>query len=138
MDLQSVRAETAARLPAEVPPLLLTFYGMASQQVGNVVVIGDDYGAKLHLDLITGRIDAVAEAGDLPTRFMNSSIAQLAGCLAEYERAATQRPQAATDEARLALIDTLRLQFAAIDPAALADPENWWATILEQQEDELL
>jgi len=121
MSVESVRALVEAHLPETYEPLLLSFRAVHGQPKGRLIAIGDDFGTTLYCDLGDGRVLSVDDSGKLPTRFMNSGIPQLAHCLAEYEKARRESVQ-----------PSLRARLLAVDAAALAEPEHWWATIVEQ------
>jgi hypothetical protein len=138
MDLASVRAEVASKLPGRCKPLLLTFYGAEARQNGNYIVIGDDEGPELCVDASDGTVLSIDVEGGLPTRFVNSSVDQLARSLEAYLEYAkkVRRARSEVDEAELAA-EVQRL-IAAVDPLALGDSEHWWAVVLEQAEEGLL
>jgi len=121
-DLTEIRDLVAARLPRKYEPLLLTFYGREAREAGDGVIIGDDYGTELHLTA-DGTVVSIDPEGQLPARFMNSGVAQLAQFLEVVSRA--DRPD---DERGREMWREL----AELDPPAFADEENWWAVVLEQ------
>ena len=135
MNLQLVEA-AVARLPESYEPLLLTFYRAPLEVVEGAVVIGRDDGAELRVDLANGRVSSVGE-GDLPSRFVNSSMDQMAESIAAYRDYAARVCDADDDEATR-LVQELRRRLEAMDAGSISDPEGWWALILEQAEDGLL
>jgi len=136
MNLQLV--ETAVtRLPESYEPLLLTFYRAPLEVVDGAVVIGTDEGAELRVDLADGRVSAVDPEGELPVRFVNSSMDQLADASAAYRDYAARVCNVDEDEATR-LVQDLRRRLEAMDAGSISDPEGWWSLILEQAEDGLL
>jgi hypothetical protein len=121
-DLATIRELVAATLPRKYEPLLLTFYGHEARASGDGVIIGDDYGTELHLTP-DGSVVSIDPEGELPRRFVNSSVERLAEFLQVVS--ATKRSD---DDAELAMWRKL----ADIDPRAFVDEENWWAVVLEQ------
>jgi hypothetical protein len=85
MDIAAARDAVTSTFPRKYEPLLLTFYGTNVRLKDGLIAIGDDYGTTLYLNPSDRHIDSVDENGQLPTRFVNSSLEQLRRCLAEYE-----------------------------------------------------
>ena len=135
MNLQLVEA-AVARLPESYEPLLLTFYRAPLEVVEGAVVIGRDDGAELRVDLANGRVSSVSEE-TLPSRFVNSSMDQLADAIAAYRDYAARVCDVDDDEA-IRLVQELRRRLEAMDAEAISDPEGWWSLILEQAEHGLL
>ena len=115
-------------IPDDYEPLLLTFHEV--QFVDGAFVVGSDGASRLELDKI--RIFSRDPQGELPTRFVNSSIAQLQSCINAHRAYA----ESANEEDAAA--DTLADAIGNIDRKCLADPENWWAVVVEQTRDGLL
>jgi hypothetical protein len=136
MNLLLVEA-AVARLPESYAPLLLTFYRAPLEVVEGAVVIGTDDGAELRVDLADGRVSSVGTTGDLPSRFVNSSMDQLADAIAAYRDYAARVCDVNEDEATR-LVQDLRRRLEAMDAGPISDPEGWWSLILEQAEDGLL
>ncbi|WP_254506965.1 SUKH-4 family immunity protein [Anatilimnocola floriformis] len=136
MSADAFKSEVAAKLPAQYEPLLLTFYGLESQVNRGMLVIGDDYGTELCLDLSSGNIQSIDPNSEHPTRFMNSSIAQLAQFIATHDRLVSKLTVDA-DTDLSSQLELLRSSLLATDQVALARPENWWSTVLEQLEYEI-
>jgi hypothetical protein len=136
VNLQLVEA-AAARLPERYEPLLLTFYRAPLQVVEGAVVIGTDGGAEFRVDLASGRVSAVDPEGELPPRFVNSSMDQLADAIAAFRDYAA-RVCAVNDDEAARLVQDLRRHLEARDAAAISDPDRWWSLILEQAEIDLL
>ena len=122
------------QLPAHYEPLLLTFH--EPKLVDDATIIGSDCGTRL--ELVSEAVFSVDPDGRLPRRFVNSSRAAFASSI-EAHRAYCS---AITDALSLAEEDHAVESFAAalvdIDPAALAEPENWWSVVVEQLRDGLL
>lgn len=114
-------------------PLLLTPRRRATSVVvddAHYMAIASDEGTLLGLD---DRCHLISfdPSGDLPARFVNSSVALFAESLLRYAQALPARREADDDEA-VALCDDLRSTLQTIDPAALADPDHWWPVVIEQ------
>jgi hypothetical protein len=84
------------------------------------------------VDADSGRVTAVDPEGELPTRFLNSTIEQLVRSIDAYRDYGSSVSGAADESAARALVKDLRQALARIDPAAVAGPETWWALVLEQ------
>jgi hypothetical protein len=69
-------------LPERYEPLLLTFH--TPNIVNGNIVIGSDYGTQLRM--VGSAIISVDPAATLLDRFVNSSIDQLAACLAAHKK----------------------------------------------------
>jgi hypothetical protein len=134
--LDELKAEAAAKLPASYERLILAFYGLESQFKGGYLIIGEDSATELCLNPASGEIQAIDPLGEMLTRFMNSSIEQLAEFIAIYDRLVVQIEVDENTDLEPQL-NQLRESFLAIDQAALAGPEHWWSTILEQLELEM-
>jgi hypothetical protein len=121
-DLAQIRELVAATLPRRYEPLLLTFYGHEAREAGDDVIIGDDYGTEFHLTP-DGSVVSIDPRGQLPRRFVNSSVEQLARFLevaSGTERSDDERER------------EMWRKLADLDLRAFADEENWWAVVLEQ------
>ena len=117
-------------IPENYEPLLLTFHNV--RLVNGTSVIGDDGGG--HLELDGDCIISRDPAGQLPTRFVNSSLLQLQSCI-DAHRAYAETVHEDDGGAAAALFANTILE---IDPECFADPENWWAVVVEQIRDGLL
>jgi len=135
MNLQLIEA-AVARLPESYEALLLTFYRAPLEVVEGAVVIGRDDGAELRVDLADGHVSSVGTEGDLPSRFVNSSMDQLACAIAAYRDYAARACDVDDDEGTR-LVQELRRRLEILDAGAISDPERWWSLILEQAEDGL-
>jgi hypothetical protein len=126
MDITEARATVAKYLGMHDLPLQLTFHGENAKACGEFIVIGDDYGTQLCVRLSDGSVYSIDPRGELPERFVNSSIQQFAGCIEvfkSYERGPADVPQ---------IGQKLQDDLSQIDRLAVADPKNWWACIVEQ------
>jgi len=135
-DLRRIAA-AAARLPAKYAPLCLSFYGEPFRVADGAGVIGSDEGTELRVDFASGHVMSVDPRGELDTRFVNSSVDQLAAAIACYDEYAGL-VRGADDEAASHLVQDLSRRLSVIDAAATAKPDAWWVMILEQAQDGLL
>jgi hypothetical protein len=151
VDAQALRADvplrrtrdflTSVGLPQCDLPLEVTFHSGQELLVERVVngagywVVGDDYGTKIALDA-KEQVWSLGD-GEMPNRAINTSLDRFVLFLGIY-RSATPALKEATDEQASGIVDGLRGQFSALDPAALAEGENWWSVVLEQVEQGLL
>ncbi len=135
MDVAKVRTLVTNLLPVCYEPLQLTFYGQRARRHGGYVVIGDDYGTELRVRLSDGAVYSIDPDSQLPVRFVNSGIEQLAKFIQLY-RSSTEAATSDTDTATLAR--QMRARLALLDPPVFDNSENWWAVVLEQAEDGLL
>jgi hypothetical protein len=131
MDARTI-AHLAAKLPPRFEPLLLTFNDSPRWLDDGCAVLGSDDRSELRVDADSGRVTSVDPEGELPTRFLNSTIEQLVRCIDAYRDYGSTVRRAADESAARALVEDLRQTLARIDPAAVADPEAWWALVLEQ------
>ena len=109
---------------------------------GTYLVLGTDYGRQLCVQYGTAHIVAVpleAAPGMQPAapQFVNASLPQFARCLALLGRMWRLRYGLTPEQAGHWTTD-FQAQLAALDPQAVADPENWWSVLLEQMWDGLL
>lgn len=102
--------------------------------------IGVDTATTICLDeRDNGRIYAVDIDGNIPTRFMNSSVPQLAEFLLVFRNGAgVELPQLASEEELEASALALEHEFRRIDPSVFSDEDNWWPLIVTQRRDGLL
>lgn len=125
----------AAHLPQRVEPLQLTFWADEPTTRGNLLVIGTDDGSDLcvrYSDGVVVSMDADPKSA-VPTRFVNSSIQQLARSIHAFERYGRELSNA-PDEAAVAAVTPLIQSVREIDPQAVEDPKSWWSLIIEQVE----
>jgi SUKH-4 immunity protein len=124
-------------LPQSYEPLLLTFYRPPLKVVEGAAVIGTDEGSEFRIDLASGRVSSVDPKGVLPSRFVNSTINQLADAIAAHREYASRVCN--VDEADASrVVQELRRRLTVADAAATSDPEAWWSLILEQAKNGLL
>ena len=130
MNLQAIEA-ALARLPESYEPLLLTFCRPPLKVIGGAVVIATDDRRESRVDLTDGRVSAVDPKSDLPALFVNSSMSQLEASVDAYREYAG-RVRFADDDDATRLVEKLRRRLEDLDGNANANPEGWWALILEQ------
>jgi hypothetical protein len=109
---------------------------------GSYLVMGNDFGRQLCVQYGTAHIVAVpleAAPGGQPAvpQFVNSSLPEFARCLALLGRMWRLRLGLTPDLAGRWTVD-FQNQLAALDPAAIASPDHWWAVLIEQMWDGLL
>lgn len=136
MDLDDIMKRATA-LPVEFEPLLLTFY--STPRSGDIgLAIGTDERTQIVVDQETGVVESIDPDGELPTRFVNSSIDHLASCIEAFATY-IEVVRETDDDSRIAeACEALRECLAAVDPASTAGPDNWWSLVLEQVDDGLL
>ena len=125
---EPVPSDVTAGLPKIYEPLLLTFYA-EPQREGDWIVIGNDWGTELRVDG-AGAVYSLDSDGEKPTRFVNSSVWQLARSI-KMHRAFAVEPFSTTSD-HTSAIKAFRDQLANIDPAAFSSAENWWAAVVER------
>ncbi|WP_435016439.1 SUKH-4 family immunity protein [Tundrisphaera sp. TA3] len=138
MDLAAIGAEVALKLPEQYEPLLLTFYGVRTRTKGQFAVIGDDEGTEFCIEPSTGSVLSIDFEGQVPTRFVNSSIGQLSRFVDGYADYARRVGLVQSEEEAAAMVRELRERLLLIDAGAFETPECWWTLVLEQAEDGLL
>ncbi|MGD9484065.1 SUKH-4 family immunity protein [Streptomyces sp. TRM70308] len=114
----------------------------AGPDAGSYLVMGSDFGRQLCVQYGTAHIVAVpleaAPGGQAATpQFVNTGLPEFVRCLAMAGGMWRLRYGLTPDQAGRWTVD-FQQQLAALDPAALAHPENWWAVLLEQLWDGLL
>lgn len=102
--------------------------------------VGIDSATAICLDERDGwRIYAVDIDGVIPTRFMNSSVPQLAEFLIVFrDGAGVELPELASEGELEASALALEQEFRRIDPSVFSDEDNWWPLIVEQRRDGML
>jgi hypothetical protein len=108
---------------------------------GSYLVMGNDFGRQICVQYGTAHIVAVpmeAEAGGqpAPAQFVSTGLPEFARCLALLGRMWPLRFGLTQEQAGRWTVD-FQGQLAALDPAALSSPENWWSVLLEQMWDGL-
>ncbi|MFE3018254.1 SUKH-4 family immunity protein [Streptomyces sp. NPDC059256] len=114
----------------------------AAMDAGSYLVVGSDFGRAICVQYGTAHIVAVpveAGPGGQPTapQFVNSGLPEFVRCMALLGRMWRFRYGLNPEQAGRWTVD-FQAQLAALDPAALASPENWWSVLLEQMWDGLL
>ena len=133
MDFERLRGILAS-LPRNYEPLLLTFTDEPRWWDDRSVVIGSDGGTELRVDMQSGAVASFCSSDEIAARFLNSNADRLAACVAAYQEYAAAIDRAADEAGELHEVARLRDALMKIDPAALADPEAWWAMVVEQAE----
>ncbi len=108
---------------------------------GSYLVMGSDYGRQLCVQYGTAHIVAVPmeagpDGGSVPPQFVNTSLPQFVRSLALLGKMWRWRYGLTPEQAGRWTAD-FQEQLAALDPAAMASPENWWAVLVEQMWDGL-
>ncbi|MEV6672910.1 SUKH-4 family immunity protein [Streptomyces sp. NPDC051162] len=108
---------------------------------GSYLVMGSDYGRQLCVQYGTAHIVAVPmeagpDGGSVAPQFVNTSLPQFVRSLALLGKMWRWRYGLMPEQAGRWTVD-FQEQLAALDPAALAAPENWWAVLVEQMWDGL-
>ncbi|MGW7008672.1 SUKH-4 family immunity protein, partial [Streptomyces sp. NPDC054933] len=114
----------------------------SAPDAASYLVMGNDFGRQLCVQYGTAHImavplEATPGAHSSPAQFVNSSLPEFARCLALLGRMWRLRLGLTPDQAGRWTVD-FQSQLAALDPAALASPDHWWAVLLEQMWDGLL
>jgi hypothetical protein len=114
----------------------------AAADAASYLVVGNDFGRQLCVQYGTANImavplEAVPGAPSSPAQFVNSSLPEFVRCLALLGRMWRLRLGLTPEQAGRWTVD-FQAQLAALDPAALASPDHWWAVLLEQMWDGLL
>jgi hypothetical protein len=101
------------------------------------LVLADQRGQKLALQLPSGEIYIIDSRNELPTRFVNSNVAALVCCLALYAEAqASFLASQTADTGQIA--SQLRRRISEEDARALDNEEHWWSVILDETEQGLI
>ncbi|WFB07705.1 SUKH-4 family immunity protein [Streptomyces sp. LX-29] len=109
---------------------------------GSYLVMGSDFGRQLCVQYGTAHIVAVPlEAGPggqpVPPQFVNTGLPEFVRCMGLLGRMWRLRYGLTPEQAGRWTVD-FQAQLAALDPAALSAPDNWWSVLLEQMWDGLL
>ncbi|MFJ2444028.1 SUKH-4 family immunity protein [Streptomyces sp. NPDC087658] len=130
-------------------PVVPTLAELAAQRqvrpavdAGSYLVMGSDFGRALCVQYGTAHIMAVpVEAGpggqSAPAQFVNTGLPEFTRSLALLGRMWRLRYGLTPEQAGRWTVD-FQAHLAALDPAALSSPENWWSVLLEQMWDGLL
>ncbi|PCG82870.1 hypothetical protein CIB93_27695 [Streptomyces sp. WZ.A104] len=114
----------------------------AAPDAGSYLVMGTDFGKALCVQYGTANIVAVpVEAGpggqSVAPQFVNTGLPEFVRSMALLGRMWRLRFGLNPEQAGRWTVD-FQAQLVALDPAALASPENWWSVLLEQMWDGLL
>ncbi|MBW1602733.1 SUKH-4 family immunity protein [Streptomyces sp. JJ66] len=109
---------------------------------GSYLVMGSDFGRQLCVQygtahLVAVPLEAAPNGQPAAAQFVNTGLPEFTRCLAMAGRMWRLRYGLTPDQAGRWTVD-FQQQLAALDPAALAHPENWWSVLLEQLWDGLL
>jgi SUKH-4 immunity protein len=114
----------------DLPEMRDLFHPCEPERVSDTAKrIGRDLEANILL-LDSGRIVASLDGG--PEYPINTSLEQYSESLAVVGRA--RDAFAEQDDDDTAQVDALEAEMRRIDPEALADPDSYWASVLEQIE----
>src|SRR4051794_12770273 len=114
----------------DLPETRDLFYPCEPERVSDTATrIGRDLEADILL-LDSGRIVASLDGG--PAYPVNTSLDQYRESLTVVGRARDAFAEQDDDDA--AQVDALKAELRRIDPEALADPNSYWASVLEQIE----
>ena len=114
-----------AELPAVYEPLLLSFY-VEPWRADDWIVIGDDWGTEFRVDA-AGAIYSFDPFGEKPTRFVNSSVQQLARFINAHREFIHPLRQPSE-------VKRFRDRLESIDSKAMSNTENWWAVVIERMQ----
>ncbi|OEV07516.1 hypothetical protein AN219_32095, partial [Streptomyces nanshensis] len=108
---------------------------------GSYLVMGNDFGKQMCVQYGTANIVAVPleggpEGQPAQPQFVSTGLPEFVRALALLGRMWPLRYGLTQEQAGRWTVD-FQAQLAALDPAALASPENWWAVLLEQMWDGL-
>lgn len=95
------------------------------------LILGDDYGTNIGMNMASGEIFSIPDQGNLPIRFINSTIKSFVIFLQLYTEAASEIKKGTEEEIKTTA-NSLREKFIDIDNRALANGENWWSLITEE------
>jgi hypothetical protein len=114
----------------------------AGPDAASYLVVGNDFGRAICVQYGTAHIVAVpleAAPGGGPTapQFVNSGLPEFVRSMALLGQMWRLRYGLNPEQAGRWTVD-FQAYLAALDPAALASPENWWSVLLEQMWDGLL
>ena len=112
----------------DLPETRDLFYPCDPEPVGSATRIGRDLEADILL-LDSGRVVASLEGG--PEYPINTSLEQYRDSLNVVGEARDRFAEQDEDDAQ---VDELKAELRRIDQEALADPNSYWASILEQIE----
>ena len=124
-------------IPHDPGVLLLTFYPEPEFVGDDFLVIGDDEGTKLAMRP-DGMIISVNKETFAVVRFVNSNPECLAECIRAYGRYCECIQNCSSEAEELECVDQFEREVRGIDTDALADPEQFWATVVEQARDGML
>jgi hypothetical protein len=138
--IRSMTVEHDNALPEPAPPLW--WPGAAMSTLAGYTVIGHDLECLFCVDR-HGQVWLVDPEGQLPLRFVNSSIGQFTRAWSMFRPAwqalAAEGEQGlTTDERAPEIVDELTAAIEQLDSAACNSADNFWPLVLEQVRDGLL
>lgn len=147
VDVQAVRLPanavavlTEIGLPRHVDPLFrigdMAMINVPSRS-GLYCRVGSDFGTDLCVSADTGEVESFSLTGEYPARFVNTSLALFVEFLVLVSAERKRFPDLGDHEIDQ-LITSLAERLRQLDGRAFADPDNWWAVIVEQLQDGLL
>ncbi|MGP3984159.1 SUKH-4 family immunity protein [Streptomyces sp. KR80] len=113
-----------------------------ASDASSYLVMGNDFGKHLCVQYGTANIVAVPVEAGSPTGqggqpvFVNTGLPEFVRCMSLLGRMWRLRFGLTPEQAGRWTVD-FQAQLAALDPAALSSPENWWSVLLEQMWDGL-
>ena len=135
LDKSNMARLVRSLLPAEsYEPLNLTFSFDELAPFGATVAIGSDYGTTICVELESEHVVTIDRAGVHISRFMNSTITQLAACIEAHRDYCEWIFRTRCEAEELSVVSEFRTRILDTDPMALDNVENWWSVILEQVE----
>ena len=104
----------------------------------SLLQIGDDFGTALCLRPGADAVWSIDRKGELPTRFVNSSIPAMLAFISLHKKRSIEMDETASEAEFQKVVDDLANEYDKLDAAALANRENYWSVILEQTRDGLI
>lgn len=115
--------------------LLVNFYIVGIKYIlfrgKGYILIGDDYGTKLGIDMNTEEVFSLPDTEDIHPKFINSNIKFFILFLLIYHMEISKIKGSKEEEIKL-VAKQLREKFLQIDSKSLSDNESWWNLILEE------
>lgn len=104
-----------------------------------IVIVGIDDPVPLGIREPTGEVVYLeTEAGRQADRFASSGLQEYSDCLASFQEYREHVDSLEGEEEIQKYIDVVEDKFQRTDPAALENPENYWAVVIEQMRDGFL
>lgn len=109
----------------------------APSRAGRYCQFGSDFGTELCVSTDTGDVVSVSLTGEYPDRFVNTTLALFVEFLVMVSAERARFLDLGDDQIDQVIVG-LEKRLHQLDARALADPDNWWAVIVEQMRDGLL